>query len=58
MFFIFQPVQMPISAGFVLDKDEHEVGNFLQVLRFLNVQQHLPGVDRNSGKFLSVSLLL
>ncbi|CAC5378702.1 unnamed protein product [Mytilus coruscus] len=44
-----KPILLPISGDFILDKDEHDVSTFLQVQRFVNIQQHLPGLDKKSN---------
>jgi hypothetical protein len=45
---------LPISGDFILDKDEHDVGTFIQVQRFVNVQQHLPGIEKKSSEQLLI----
>ncbi|XP_052059400.1 serine/threonine-protein kinase SMG1-like isoform X1 [Mytilus californianus] len=44
-----KPILLPISSDFILDKDEHDVSTFLQVQRFVNIQQHLPGLEKKSN---------
>ena len=51
---VFQPIYLPISGDFILDKDEHDVGTFIQVQRFVNVQQHLPGIEKKSSEQLFI----
>ena len=46
-----QPILIPVSGEFVLDKDEHDVGVFLQIQRLVKVQQYLPGIDKKSSLY-------